>query len=500
MRLLSSLLFISLALLVACESNRYTKAVSSYDEGKYTISIEEIDSYLKESTNGAYETNAELIRSKSYQQLALRAFNADNLALATRFSILANSEAVDTLLARCYYDFAQNSFKKGEKEKAEAFYNQILLETPSARFVPEVLYYKMNDLYTSNPQEYLEVWDYYKELYPTYKGNAYELKARKIIKDFTQTLIEDALEMPSEEGLELLLEFSEYTVGDKVDTKSAIAQIYIRIAEESISESDFIKADENFKLAVFYNPEIKEFVKERLLAIADQYIEAGQKYVEKRDFDNAFLLFNRTFDVIPGYKKALNIIQETTILLNNIEQANELYKRGQALEKANLRSIFSDVKAKLTASERNDYEIKRYQRVLKLYEEAYDFDSLPKYRALIDYTKNIIQYHKNPDTFAVEIIKNYKSFIVDKAITDARTYIYENNSTSSVTDSGWEILVASGAYNYEVRYSLISLNDKLYFRWLVNLRTKEITPLNTLSEQALNGKFVIAQEEENDEN
>lgn len=499
MRLFYSTFFIILLFLFGCESNRYRKAVSSYYEGNYTISIEEIDTYLKESKNGAFETNAELIRSKSYQELALRAYNAGNLALATRFSILANSSAVDTLLARCYYDFAQESFAKEDMAKGLAFYDQILLETPESKFVPEILYYKMNDLYSRQPEDYLTVWDYYKNLYPKYENDYYEIKAREIVKDFTPDLIEEALVMESEQGLEVLLSFVDYSIGNTREVKQAISQIYIRLAEEAIQEDKYLQADENFKLAVYYNPEVKEYVKQRLLDTADQYLIKGQEYADKRDFDNAFLLFNRTFEVIPGYKKALQKIQQTTILVNKIDQAQTLYNRGQNLEKANLRSIFPDVKTKLTARERNDYEVKRYQRVLKVYEEAYELDPLPLYRDNVLFTKNIIQYYKNPDKFAVEVVKEYKSFIVEKAINQARDYIYENNSTSSVTDSGWEILVASGNYNYEVRYSLISLNDKLYFRWLVNLRSKEITPINTLSEHAMEGKFIIDEEGQNEE-
>lgn len=501
MKLLFKLILLFLLVTqIACESNRYRKAVSSYYAGNYTIAIEEIDSYLKEATNGAFETNAELIRSKSYQELALKAYNANNLPLATRFSILANSNSVDTLLARCYYDFAQESFAKGENNRAEAFLDQIIVEIPQARFIPEIIYHKMNKLYSENSFDYLPLWNYYKELFPTYKNNDFEIKAQKIINELLPQIISDALEMEEDQGLNLLLEFIEYPIGNIEEVNAAIAQIYIRLAEDAIVKNDYITSDEYFKLAVFYNPKVKDFVKQRLLDTADQYIIYAQEYVKKRDFENAFLLFNRTFEIIPGYKKALQAIQETTTLVNKIDQAQELSLKAQTLEKANLRSIFSNMKAKLTVTERNEFEIKRYERILNLYNQAYNLDPLPKYRENIFYTKNIIEYYKNPDKFAVETLKAYKSFIVEKAINEARDYITKNNSSSTVTDTGWEILVASGNYNYEVRYSLISLKDKLYFRWIVNLRTLEITPINSLSEQAMEGKFVISDEEVKNEN
>ncbi len=484
--------------LLGCESNRYRSAVSSYYNGNYTISIEEIDSYLREAKNGAYKTNAELIRSKSYQQLALRAYSSKNLALATRFSLLANSEATDSLLARCYYDYAQLSFESGDKEKGFEFLEQILLEIPDSRFTSEIIYTKMNDSYNSNPDNYLEAWEYYKQLYPEFKDDPFEIQSRDIVANFSQELISDALQADSQAGLDILLEFIQYTVGNTSDAKEAIAQIYINLAEEAITEKDFVQADTNFKSAVYYDASVLDFVKQRLLDTAEQYIIQGREYAKQRDFENAFTLFNRTFDVIPGYKKALEAIQETTIQMNNIEEAKDIYIQAQQLEKTNLRAIFPDIKLKPTVSERNDYEIRRFQRILGLYEKAYKLDPLSLYQQQILYTKNIIRFYKEPEEFAKEIIRDYNSFIVEKAIKEAKAYLLANNPTSRITDSGWEVLVASGNYNYEIRYSLLSFSNKFYFRWIINLRTKDISPINSLSEQAMTGKFVLTEEDENE--
>ena len=492
--LITSLLII----LGGCESNRFRNATSSYYKGNYTISIEEIDTYLKEAENGAFKTNAELIRSKSYQHLALRAYESNNLALATRFSILANSEVTDSLLARCYYDYANLSFAKGDKEKGFEFYNQILLEIPDSRFSSEIIYAKMKDSYEVSPNSYLQAWEYYKQLYPKFKDDYYEIESRKIVADLSSQLITNALSAKSQEGLDILLEFIEYPVGNTNETKAAIAQIYIKIAEKAITENNFIEADNNFKSAVYYDLSVKEYVKQRLLDTAEQYITQGKQYVQKRDFENAFILFNRTFDVIPGYKKALQAIQETTNLVNNIEQAKNLSNEAQGLEKTNLRNIFPNVKVKLSVTERNEYEIRRFKKILSLYKQAYQLDPLEQYQQQVFYTNNIIKYFKEPEVFAIQIIKDYKSFIVNNAIDEAREYLLSNNKSASITDKGWEVLVASGSYQYEVRYVMLGLYKKLYFKWIVNLRTKEINAINSLTEQAMKGKFVITEEEENE--
>lgn len=492
--LITSLLII----LVGCEANRFRNATSSYYKGNYTISIEEIDSYLKEAENGAFKTTAELLRSKSYQKLALRAYDSENLALATRFAILANSTVTDSLLARCYYDYASLSLTKGEKKKALDFYNQILLEIPNSRFTSEIIYFKMKDSYELSPDNYLTAWEYYKKLCPEFKDDYYEIESRKIVTNFSSRLISDALKAKDQVGLTRLLEFIEYPIGNTRDSKAAIAQIYIKIAEKAITENNFIEADTNFKAAVYYDLSVKEYVKQRLLDTAEQYIIQGKLFVQKRDFENAFILFNRTFDVIPGYKKALQAIQETTILVNNIEQAKNLNAEAQRLEKTNLRNIFPDVKVKLSVAERNEFEIKRFNKILELYEQAYELDSLPIYKQEIFYTQNIIKYYKDPEVFAVQIIKDYKSFIVKKALDEAREFLIAKNPSSNITDRGWEVLVSSGSYQYEVRYVMLGASNKLYFKWLVNLKTKELNAINSLTEQAMKGNFVITKEEENE--
>ena len=127
--------------------------------------------------------------------------------------------------------------------------------------------------------------------------------------------------------------------------------------------------------------------------------------------------------------------------------------------------------------------------------DGYDWAVEPFNCLEVFYTQNIIRYYKEPEVFAEEIIRNYKSFIVEKAINSAREYLLAENTSSGLIDQGWEVLVASGNYQYEIRYTMISFSEKLYFRWLVNLRTKEINAINSLSEHAMNGKFVINEEE-----
>ena len=289
------------------------------------------------------------------------------------------------------------------------------------------------------------------------------------------------------------------SVGNTKVARNAIAQIYVRRAEEDITESNFVDAENNFKSAVYYDSELKDFVKGRLMDTAEDYIIEGKKLVAKRDFEDALVLFNKTFDVIPGYRKALQAIEETTNQMKDIQEAKDNYNRAKSLEKINIRNLFSNVKAELTARERNEYEVKRYKQVLAHYRTAYNLDPLPNYRKEVSYAQNIIKNYENPEKFAVEIIKDYKSYIIKEAIDKARDFMIKESATTAFTDSGWEVLVASGTFQYEVRYAFDSYSRKLFFRWIVNLKTEAITPLNSISENAMSGEFVVQEEEDGNE-
>ncbi len=487
---------ISLVLLLqACETYRFSNAISSHDRGKYAISAEDIDSYLEEAKNGAFKTKAEIIRGESYYELALKAYNKENLPLATRFSILANNAQADTLLARCYYDFAQLNFLENKESEAFNFYKKILVEIPSSHFIPQIYYERINWSLSQDTLTILNTWDLYKDFYEKYPDDSYEIKSRELIHSIHPAYIQYCNDIDLNDGVDKLLEMYSYPVGKTRPIANAISDLYINKAEKLITTFDYLNADNFFRLAVHYNPQQQDYVEKRLVEIASLYIDKGYEYVEDRDFDSAFKLFNKTFTVIPGYKKALQAIEQTTEFIAKIEEAERLAQKATRYEETSLRTIFPGMKRKISPSEKNKYQVKKYEQILELLQKAYNLDNLATYQQRIVEAKNLIQRYKDPEKFALEIIKAYKSNIVQKPINEAKKLAKTNNEGNDINDDGWEVMLSFGKHNFEARYTITSQNDKYYFKWLVNLRNKEIKGLNKLSIHALEGKLFIEKDD-----
>jgi len=51
--------------------------------------------------------------------------------------------------------------------------------------------------------------------------------------------------------------------------------------------------------------------------------------------------------------------------------------------------------------------------------------------------------------------------------------------------SGWKVLYSFGQYKYEVRYDIVSPDERFYFAWRVDLSNQSISALNKLSEKTM---------------
>ena len=97
---------------------------------------------------------------------------------------------------------------------------------------------------------------------------------------------------------------------------------------------------------------------------------------------------------------------------------------------------------------------------------------------------NLIRAEKNPKAFAESIIKEYKHGVIPARIR-AMEKTLRDKYEDSVSASGWKVHYAIGDHKFEVRYDLLSPEENYYFAWHVNLKNRQITSLNKLSEQIL---------------
>jgi hypothetical protein len=100
---------------------------------------------------------------------------------------------------------------------------------------------------------------------------------------------------------------------------------------------------------------------------------------------------------------------------------------------------------------------------------------------------NLIQAEKDPKEFAMKIINSYKNGIIPLGVSIAESSVIAQYG-DEVKNSGWKVYYAIGEYKYEVRFDILSPDENYYYSWRVNLKTREITSLNNISEDVLKGK------------
>jgi len=457
------LLILCFIILVSgCESNRYKAAEHQYNSGNYAAAVEAFDHYISTGRNGAFVTKAELQRSDSYYQLGKMAWTKQNYKLAIRLLLLANSPTADTLLDKSYYTLAMEAQRDNQTEIELGYINDILMNIPSSPFVPELLHRKIK-IAIEIQNDKATAWEIYRTLYSQFPENVFEVKARPLILSFIDSDIENIVAQQSTIGannvLIKLFEIEHYPIGKRPLLYKSISDIYESFAEEKLSTQDYAEADRFFRLAVQYDPSREITVRKRIHALADLYIDKGNSFLRKREFQSAITYYKKAFDIIPDYSLAQDGIQRTLALQKNIQKAQEY-------------AVLADEQE----SKRN------YAEAMRLYRLAYALDKLEEYNRKANLQANIMEAEKNPESFARKIILHYQGGVLNRRIQSLKTNLLSKYKPNEVKDSGWKILLSPGQYKYEARYDILTPDGSYFYVWQINLKDKSIIPLNKLSE------------------
>jgi tetratricopeptide (TPR) repeat protein len=451
--------------LTACEQNRYSKADALYQQHRYAAAIELLDNYIQTGNNGALITRAELVRSNCYYELGMAAIEKENWPLAIRLLKLANSEQSDVELAKVYRNLALDALEAQDIPKAMSYFTLIIDEIPQSDLVPEILYMRIKTE-IENMGDRLSAWNDYVTLYDRFPENQYELLARPYIQRFITLFIDaavaKAVNNEFDQALEDLFKIRRYPVGDQNRIELEISNIYQEEAEIQVQAQDYFEANRLFLKVIQYYPAKKPVIDKRLRDIAYLYIEKGNSYLDAKEFDNAMLYYQKTFEIIPDFDLAKQAIAKLNTIRNNIKLAVELAEEALKLETS-----------------------KNYAEAQKTYQHAYQLDKLPAYYERSQIMSNMIEADKNPVSFARNIILDYKNGILYKRIQAQKQELLKRYNKDEIRDSGWNILMSSGQYKYEARYDLVTPAENLYFVWQINLRDRTIIPLNKLSEKLM---------------
>jgi Tfp pilus assembly protein PilF len=460
-----SLILILLLGLSACEINKLNSAQDHFNNRRYAAAIQELDIYINTGENGALIARSEILRARCYYELGLLAMQKENWELSIRFLKLSNSIESDQALGSIYKTLADKAIAENNPALSLYYVNAILREIPNSELAAEMKARRISfelDTYV----DYDAAWQDYMLLYDNYPNNVYEVAARKQILRIIPGKVDYARQLYAtgyySEGLAILFELGKYPVVDGTENNKMIGEAYIGQAESYLKGQDYLEADRFFRIAVQYDPSKKQAVNNRLEQVATLYIQKGNEYLDKRDFDNAMIHYQKTFDIIPNYPVATQAITRLNTMKENIARAVDLNTQAQ---KAEMGGKFSEA--------------------LNLYKQAINYDSQPEYRNKAAQMQNLLEAENNPNAFAKKIINEYRNGLLNTRIQSQKQKLLQNYDKTEVRDSGWKLLISTGQFKYEARYDLITPEESYFYVWQVNLRERSITPLNKISENLM---------------
>ncbi len=448
-------------MLSSCSGNRLRQAEMLFEAKRYAGAIQELDKAIRLEQNGAVITRAELLRSRAYYELGLLARERSNWALTIRFLKIANSLEADVVLAEVYRNLGAIAEAKGDNKTLTDYLNLILRETPQSVLVPEVLAKKVNlmiNFYKDNET----AWEVYKLLFDSYPDNTQEIQARNNARILVPGRIQYAQTLSATkfytDALNVLFDLDKYPVVDHAAMQKMISDVFQAQAESLLLVENYLEADKLFRIALQYYPAKKAEIDAKLTSITRLFIDKGDSYLAARDFENAMLHYQKTFEIIPDYAPALRAIERLEQTRLNIARAAQLFKEAEKIELTN--------KAE----------------ALRGYQQAYNLEALPEYRQKIGLMQNLIEADRNPEAFTQKIINEFRGGMLNRKLQSQLAEIGKRYKASEIRNNGWKILLSSGQYKYEARFDILTPQETYFYVWQVNLRDRTIIPLNKISE------------------
>ncbi len=447
-------------------NSKFNIAHQLYMKSNYVMAIKHFDNFLETSTNGALSTQAELERSDCYYQLGVKAFEKENWLLASRLFFLSNSKIADFKLDDCYFHLAQQKLLQNALIATLEYYEKITSHLKDSDHIPEILFNRIQ-IYIEMENK-LSAFNDYHFLWENHPNNSFTIEIQPFIDDLMPTFINDALSfrdsLEYNISIDMLTKLSQYPSTSKNDILIHISNLYLLKAEEALSIKNYEQVKQFLDLAVSFDDVKKDIVNKKYDDICSQIIKEGDEFVSAFQFDEAIKIYQNCFILIPNYPLC-------TKLISDINDKKKRY--NSALEFENQAVIFE--------------ESKDYASAYSHYNKSYKLFKTNRVREKIYIMGNLLQAEKDPKAFAEKIIKDYKKGIIPTGVSAIESSLIAQYS-DQVDASGWKVYYAIGEFKYEVRFDLLSPAENYYYAWRVNLKTREITSLNKISEDLMKRK------------
>ena len=398
-------IFFLFIFLPACQVSGYKDIEKISQTGNYTLTIEEIDKLLLTEKNGYYQTLALLNRSEAYYQLGLTALERGNTNLAIRLLYISNSDEADEKIIEAYEKRIEEFNNLSQIDNILAVYTYIINNLYESPRIPEYLFKRM-ELTLNHYNNSVKVWEDFVTLNDNFPESEYIQPSSNIVNTFISTKI-DSIFNQKENHEEIsnlvddLLFIRNYPTAFENYINERIADIYVFHAERLIKEKKYIQAEENFRIALKYDESERDYIEKRLNDVCDLFIVEGDNYLKNKEIDLAIRSYRRSFRIISDYAKAIRAIQNAEQRREDIKQAQLLYSEAQQLQRA-----------------------KELEQALKIYRQANSLDPMDIYQKAISEVINLIEIEKDPQGFALKIIKEHQNGKILKAVEALRNELY----------------------------------------------------------------------------
>jgi tetratricopeptide (TPR) repeat protein len=464
LKLLSSLIVLILLLTGCVSNNSYKRARYLYKKDNYVAAIEIYDQFLEREQEGISPIYAQLERSDCYYQLGMKAYDKQNWLLAQKLFFLANSQSADELLDNCYFQLAALEMEAENPQNTLEYYDYILQYLNTSELIPEILTERI--ILNSGTDKTDEILADYKELYINYPESDTSLYVSQLVDDIilmkVNTLKADLSSVNSEETLQQLLDLVKFPTTHKVLINKEIAQTYLFISDQLISAKEYDQVVVNLHNALQFDPTIDHIVEEKLEETFSYFVIHGNDLAQQMHFDEALDVFDQCLAIYPDFKPASDAKAE-------VERVKWNYLESQ----------------KLAANALDLEERKEYKRALELYKRASQHFKTQEITEKIFIMNNLLKAQKNPRSFALELVNDYKNGKIISEIKELEKDLVAQYGENIVKSSDWDVQYSTGTYKYEVRYDILTPDINYYFVWLTDLKKGIISPLNKISEELM---------------
>ncbi|MBL7085966.1 MAG: hypothetical protein ISS28_02530, partial [Candidatus Cloacimonetes bacterium] len=340
--------------IISCTNIQFKNSLKTYNNKNYKSAIEQFDKYIEEGNNSALKVKAKLYRSKAYYILGKNEIENDNYNTASELLFLANSDKADTLLDNCYYQIAKELIRNDDYDKGLNYLKFIIDNLSNSNLMPEVLFTKLKIEFEVN-DDIETSYQTYKVLQNNFPDSKSYYSGKKIVNQYMPELLEKVKVLRKNNEFELALEklfiYIKYPADYTNEIESLIGNVYFSWAEKLIKNKKLLEAEEYFRTAEKYNPQLSNSVAEKLNQICSIYIEDGDKLLTQRKINEAVEAYKTSLNVIEDYQPAIKKIEHAEEIAAKIKRANELVSEGD--------KYFND---------------KEYQKALNIYNQAYQLD------------------------------------------------------------------------------------------------------------------------------